>query len=223
MNDLVNIINSESRPVLAPHPLWAQDMGMDWVQRELYVCGEIDSDDAERFTVLVRQLEASAAPFRVLINTPGGDVGAMHTFVDLIRSSPCPVETVGVGEVCSAGNLMLACGDWRRVTENCVFMAHEYTLDGGELGYRAGKDRRKLHDWLHVRWAELMARYTERDEAWWKRQVAAGELWLLGGQAMVDVGLADEVIPFGGRAVLDAIHSREGFVKRVYPGEVSES
>lgn len=176
--------------------------------REIYLTEEILDETGSWFVRCVRWLETHGEfgrsftdPIRVVLNTPGGDVESMFAIHDAIRSTPCPVQVIGIGNVCSAGVLLLACGDQRLVTENLVLMSHESHGSEEGLGFRASQDRMKFRKWQHNRWCELMARYTsdiEKDAGWWKRKTERqAEYWLLGGQAIVDAGLADFVIHGG--------------------------
>jgi ATP-dependent Clp protease protease subunit len=173
-------------------------LAVDVHERIVYL-GEIEEGDGEWFAQAVNHLDGVPGPLRTIevwLNTPGGDVTAMFAIHDIIRSHP-NIRIHAYGQVCSAGVLLLACGHRRAVTESCVLMSHENRLGGDEegLGLRAAKDRRKYEDWQHAWWCELMARYTPKDSAWWKRTTERqGEYWLLGGAAIVEAGLADEVV-----------------------------
>lgn len=169
------------------------NLGLDWEKRIIHVSGEIGSGDGEWFWTVIERL-GREEPVEVHINTPGGDVDSMFAMHDAIRRHG-KVTTVGYGQVCSAGVLLLACGHKRFVAESTILMSHETTGSAGELGYRAAKDRRKVDDWIHVYWAELMARYTPMDAAWWRRKTEkTAEYWLLGGKEIVEQGLADEIL-----------------------------
>lgn len=182
----------------APHLAHKQNLSVDLLIREVYLTGELEEDTGDWFVLVMRELErrCSVSSVRVMLSTPGGSVDAMFSIHDAIRHTPCPVEVLAYGQVCSAGVLLLACGDRRLVTENLVLMAHEsrYGEDTEGLGFRASRDRRRFEDWQHYRWAELMGRYTPQEAGWWRRKMERqAEFWLLGGQAIVDEGLADGV------------------------------
>lgn len=165
---------------------------IDWDARRIYLDDHIEEETGSWFWTALRQLGSD--PVDVFLNTPGGDVTSMYAIHDAIRSHG-GVTVCGYGQVCSAGVLVLACAKDRIVAESTVLMSHEATADSGELGYRAAKDRRKLEDWQHVYWCELMARYTPHDAKWWKQKTERqAEYWLLGGEAIVAAGIADRVL-----------------------------
>lgn len=179
---------------LEPAPRLAHELnlGIDWTERIIYLTDEIESDTGAWVWQLLERWQCQ--PVEIHMSTPGGDVDSMFQIHDAIRRHRC-VTVTAYGQCCSAGVLILACAHKRRVTESLIWMSHESTASGGELGYRAAKDRRKVDDWMHVYWAELMGRYTPQDAGWWQRKTERqAEYWLLGGQAVVDAGCADVVI-----------------------------
>lgn len=181
----------------APWEVHVLNLDFNSKTREIFLDGEIEDGTGAWFWAVCRILGPGS--ITVHMNTPGGDVDSMYAIHDAIRWHG-DVTIVAYGQCCSAGVLILACAHRRVVGESLVLMSHESSSSGGELGYRAAKDRRKAEDWHHEWWCELMARYTPQDSAWWKRKTERqAEYWLLGGQAIVDAGLADEVLtPAGG-------------------------
>ena len=176
------------------------NLDLDPKTREIFIT-EIEEDFGAWFTKAFRHLlKQSRDPITIWLNTPGGDTTSMLVFHDLVRTSPAEVTVIGVGQICSAGVLMLACCHKRLVTENCVLMSHESRdEDAPGLLHSESKDRRKWADWMHDHWFELMARYTrphnpESNVTFWRKVTEKrAEYWILGGQAIVECGVADEV------------------------------
>ncbi len=179
-----------------PETVLIHHSGVDEQHRTIWVCGEIDGDLADLTAQFFHVI--GTAPATMWINSPGGDVSAMFAIYDIMRMPGRNICTIGFGEVASAAVLLLAAGHKRMVTENVVVMSHEpsFSAEEGEtVGLRAARERRKWEDWTHARWAELMARHTRQEPAWWRRITERkAEYWLLGGDAVVEAGLADEVI-----------------------------
>lgn len=189
-----NIFDDEEEIALVPAPRLAHELnlGIDWTDRTIHLTDEIDTDTGSWIWQLLERW--AGEPVSIHMTTPGGDVDSMFQIHDAIRRHGA-VTVTSYGQCCSAGVLILACAHSRLVSECLVWMSHESTAASGELGYRASKDRRKVDDWMHVYWAELMGRYTPRDADWWKRKTERqAEYWLLGGQSVVDAGCADRVI-----------------------------
>jgi len=185
----------EEEILLVPAPELAHviNLGINWKTRTIHLGGEISTESGEWFWTVLDYLGAD--PVKIHMTTPGGDVDSMYSIHDAIRRHG-NVTMTAYGQCCSAGVLLLACAHTRLVTESLIWMSHESNgYAGGDLGYRAAKDRRKVDDFQHEYWAELMSRYTPEDAAWWKRKTERqAEYWLLGGQAVVDAGCADRVI-----------------------------
>lgn len=202
MTDLAEVIESLMTPVPAPEFAHIQSMNVNLRTREVFVGGEITPDFGDWFTSVIRYLEMkSAEPIICWLNTPGGDVQSMFTFHDLVRSSTCKVITIGVGQVCSAGVLMLACGNRRLVTESCILMSHrsEDQLIGNLEQMEA---QMKVVKWSEEHWAELMNRYSPeqgpdgkaRDARYWfQLGKKTTEWWITGGANIIAEGIADAI------------------------------
>ena len=90
----------------------------------------------------------------------------------------------------------MACADERYVTESCMWMTHQAS-GFGSWGLRLdeSQSRRDADDWMESHWCRLMARYTPKTaKQWAKITKDRAEWWLLGGEAIVKEGLADEVV-----------------------------
>jgi ATP-dependent Clp protease protease subunit len=202
INDTFELdVDNINYPRRVPEFQHIDNMSVNVVEREIYVNGQIDEDFGPWFTAIMSYLNMrSEAPITIWLNTPGGEEVSMFCFHDLVRASKSHVTIIGTGEICSAGVLMLACGHKRLVTESCVLMSHR-GRGGVEGDYENIVARTKYIKWSEQHWAKLMDRYTpeevdgqRRDVSFWfnlgKKQP---EWWLLGGEAIVREGIADEV------------------------------
>lgn len=187
-----------AKPKLEPasalqHTLSTQ---VDEPTRTIYL-GDIDGGTGEWFSIVLNYFNSlSDKPVNLILNSPGGDVVSMFVIHDAIRSSKAPVHVHGTGWVASAAVLLLAAGHKRTVSESCCLMSHAGSTGSNEGDYRAVKDRRQWEDWNQTHWCELMGRYTPgKDAKWWAKTTAnKAEWWLLGGAAIVEAKLADEVV-----------------------------
>lgn len=191
----------QNYPVPVPELAHINQMDVNVVTRDIFVAGEIAEDFGEWFTLVMRYLEGlSTAGITVWLNTPGGDECSMFVFHDLVRASECQVTVIATGQVCSAGVLMLACGNNRLVTESCVLMSHR-GKGGIEGDFEQLEARLKYVKWSEDHWAMLMARYTPdfvdgqaRDQKYWfQLGKKKAEWWTMGGAAIVKEGIADAV------------------------------
>ena len=187
----------------APELAHIEELNVNVKTREVFVGGDITTTFGEWFTVVLRYLESqSTKPVRVWVNTPGGDVNSMFTFHDLVRASVCDITTIGTGQVCSAGVLMLACGNRRLVTESCILMSHrgEDQVTGSLEQMEA---QMKVVKWSEEHWSVLMERHTPEQDASGKTTLDAkywfglgkknAEWWITGGEAIVAAGIADAI------------------------------
>lgn len=190
--DLFDESSDEQRPTHAPVFTHQLDLEVFEKTRQIFVNGDIEENFGTWFTMVIRRLEGlSLDPITIWVNTPGGDVNSMFTFHDLVRASPCEVITIGIGQVCSAGVLMLACGNKRMVMPSCILMSHR-----GDEGISGKLEELKaqlnVSMWQEQHWASLMASYTDKDEKYWfQLGKKEAQWWLRGGQEIIDNGLVD--------------------------------
>jgi len=195
-------IGANNPPINAPALYWIHEFWVDLDKREIYIVGEIDGDFANQFLATFRHLlNQSHEPITIWLSTPGGDVEAAFMFYDLVINSPAPITIIGTGGVASAGVLMLACGHKVYVTENCTMMNHESTFSGEvALRHSEAKDRRKWEDWIGERFIVLLGKCTskrkgDKDASYWRKITdKKAEYWVLGGEAIVAEGLADDIL-----------------------------
>jgi len=104
--------------------------------RRIVLAGFIKEDTAAQFLEQVTALECTdmVKPISIYIDTYGGNVDAALCMYDTMKACCCPIVTVGIGKVMSAGVLLLAAGDKgnRFITENTRVMIHE--ISGGTFG-----------------------------------------------------------------------------------------
>jgi ATP-dependent protease ClpP protease subunit len=89
----------------------------------------------------------------------------------------------------------LACGDQRKVTDNCIFMAHE--IQGGldpDGPYWQNKDRMGALDKTVDMFAIAYARHTKHTKKWWSDLwKERREVWW-DAKEMLKHGIVDEII-----------------------------
>jgi len=65
----------------------------------------------------------------LLICSPGGSLSAAFALIDVMRGSAIPVNTIGIGEIASAGLLIFLAGakGKRVLTPNTSILSHQYS------------------------------------------------------------------------------------------------
>lgn len=97
-------------------------------KRIIMLSGDIEESP---ITIVIAHLfnlekEDSTKPIRLVINTEGGSVDDMLALYDVIQWLPCPVHTLGLGKIMSAGIFLLAAGEpgYREIGKNARCMFH---------------------------------------------------------------------------------------------------
>jgi len=101
----------------------------------LFISGDITEDTAVEIThkllsiEMINKSEGLDTPVNLFINSPGGDLNAAWQICDIMDFISTPVHTVGLGQVASAGLIILMNGEFgqRRVTDRTSIMSHQYS------------------------------------------------------------------------------------------------
>jgi ATP-dependent Clp protease protease subunit len=81
-------------------------------ERIVFLSGEVNElSIAQTITQLLSLAQHNTKPINLIVSTYGGSVDEMFSLYDVIKSLPCPVHTIGLGKVMSAGVLLLSCGE----------------------------------------------------------------------------------------------------------------
>lgn len=165
--------------------------------RRIVISGAIREDTAFQFLEQLTALEYLdiTKPITIYIDSYGGNLDSAFMIYDAIRMCNCPITTVGIGKVMSAGSLILASGDpgFRFLTKNTRVMVHPVSGrvmgDLGEMNIEI-EEVNKLQDM----YSSLIAQHTGRT----KKQVAEDmkrTIYMSAPEA-IKYGLADKVLPF---------------------------
>lgn len=98
-------------------------------ERIIFITGEINDVLASNIVSQIIYLSAVSQKKKIsiYINSPGGEVNSGLAIYDAMKSSPCPIETIGIGLCASMGALLLSSGDkgLRKAYPNCEIMIHQ--------------------------------------------------------------------------------------------------
>jgi len=104
--------------------------------RRIVIAGSVKEDSSAQFLEQITALECMDInkPISIYIDTYGGSLDAALCMYDTIKACCCPIVTIGIGKVMSAGVLLLAAGDKgnRFITQNTRVMIHE--ISSGTFG-----------------------------------------------------------------------------------------
>lgn len=182
------------------------DHGIDISKRRVFLTGPVQDSS------VVAQTDGAAAgftdtvvlnllwldshgegPVELWINTPGGDYLEMWAVHDVIRTMHSRVHTIGYGQICSAGCLLLAAGTGTRWTmPNAWFMWHGGDSAFEGLGPREAQDRARWLEATTRQWVKKMAQYTGKEPRFWADKVHDREFWL-DADGMLEHGVVDTI------------------------------
>jgi ATP-dependent Clp protease protease subunit len=98
-------------------------------ERIIFINGEINEETSCLIISEILYLQAlnQKETITIYISSPGGEVNSGLAIYDIIKSSPCPIETIGIGICASMGALILSSGTkgLRKAYPNCEIMIHQ--------------------------------------------------------------------------------------------------
>lgn len=165
--------------------------------RRIVLSGHVREDVAAQFLEQMTALEYidHTKPITIYIDTYGGNIDAAMLMYDCMRTSACPINTVGIGKVMSAGTLLLSAGDsgFRYITPNTRVMVHE--VSGGSVGTvsemeASVSESKKVQD----RFLSLLSKHTGKSKSLLLDDVLHQNNYMSAKEA-IDYGLADKVFP----------------------------
>lgn len=132
-----NVANIKTREVSSGHGEYSPNQQhMDTINRSVLLHGEVNEETISGVIshMLVLANVAPHKPINLIISTYGGSVDEMFSLYDVIKFLPCPVYTVAIGKVMSAGVLLLASGEKgkRSIGRSSRIMIHP--ISGGFFG-----------------------------------------------------------------------------------------
>lgn len=152
--------------------------GIDFRTRKIYLDEYIDRKSCG---LVIRALhlmedESKDAPITLIINSEGGEIEAGLSLVDALLGSPCPITTIGTGEVASMAFVILLTGDTRQATKRTNFMTHQgwTTIEGNTT---EAKRKLALMEKLETICYELINARTKKSRKWWEAQCENTDYW----------------------------------------------
>jgi ATP-dependent Clp protease protease subunit len=164
--------------------------------RRIVLSGEIREETAAVFLEQMTALERTdmEAPIAIYIDTYGGNVRSALAMYDMMRICACPIETIGIGKVMSAGVLLLAAGDKGRryLTSSCGVMIHQ--ISGGVFGTVAEMETNiKETQYLQELYIDILSKHSGAPKTKIKKDMQLDN-YMTAKQA-IQYGVADFVLP----------------------------
>lgn len=164
--------------------------------RRIVLSGVITEETGAQFLEHITALEYidHTKPITIYIDTYGGSIDAALLIYDCIRTTSCPINTVGLGKVMSAGTLILSAGDkgHRFIGPHTRAMIHE--VSGGSKGTISNMENsinetRRMQDV----YATLMAKHTGQKKSKVLEDMKIDNF--MSAKQAIEYGLADKLFP----------------------------
>lgn len=158
--------------------------------------GEVNEHSISNVIVqLLHLANQSHKPIHLVISTYGGSVDEMFSLYDTIKFLPCPVHTIALGKVMSAGVLLLASGvkGKRMIGRSARIMIHP--VSGGVLGnvFEAMNEMKEFERLQELMVSALMSETKMKKEEVDKLMKAGHDFFLTPEQA-IKMGIVDKII-----------------------------
>ncbi len=148
------------RPTLetANRPEANQSIGLERLlvpqddSRNVFLHSDVSENSVSNVIAQMLHLaETSRDPIHLIVSTYGGSADEMFGLYDTIKLLPCPVHTVGLGKVMSAGVLLLASGTKGRRLMGARSRIMVHSVSAGIYGNvfdieNETRELRRLHD-----------------------------------------------------------------------------
>lgn len=164
--------------------------------RRIILNGSIREETAAQFLEQLTMLEYAdlKKPIILYIDTYGGNLDAAMLIYDAMQSCVCPIHTIGIGKVMSAGALLLAAGDpgCRHISKHTRVMIHE--VSGGVIGSLTEMDISvKEMSKMQELYAEVLSSHTGQPID--KVLADMHQTLYLTAAESVNYGIVDEILP----------------------------
>lgn len=158
--------------------------------------GEVNEHSISNVIVqLLHLANQNHKPIHLVISTYGGSVDEMFSLYDTIKFLPCPVHTIALGKVMSAGVLLLASGvkGKRMIGRSARIMIHP--ISGGVLGnvFEAMNEMKEFERLQELMVSALMAETKMKKEEV-DRLMKAGHDFFLTPEQAIKMGIVDKII-----------------------------
>lgn len=149
--------------------------------RTILMFEPIDSDSAND---IIRQMIAmdqvsnckKRGTINLMINSPGGDISSMFAIIDAIKRIRCYVDTIIIGQACSAATFIALEGRKRMMTANASWMGHEMHQSLEDYHSKL----KCQYEFEKKTWSKCLEMYKDKTKLSKEdfEVIAHGELWL---------------------------------------------
>jgi ATP-dependent Clp protease protease subunit len=164
-----------------------------------FLTGEIEEENIENAIkwIVYENLICGNNPktLTMYINSSGGNLNDSLGLIDIMRTSQCPIRTIGIGSICSAAFMIFSSGTKgeRYIANNTSIMCHQYT-DGMEGKHHDIKSRFKEVELTNTRMIEILKENTGLETRTIKSKLLCPtDVWLT-AEELIELGIADNFL-----------------------------
>lgn len=164
--------------------------------RIVYMAGDVnESSISQVITHMLGLASISTKPIQFVISTYGGSVDEMFSLYDVMKFLPCPVHTIGLGKIMSAGVLLLSSGKKgnRLLGKNSRVMMHPISgVSSGNIFEVINEvsEHKRMQDLM----VELLRKETKMPKTEIDRIMKLGHDFYLTPEQAVKYGIVDRII-----------------------------
>jgi ATP-dependent Clp protease protease subunit len=160
-----------------------------------FLTGNVDGESIEkaiRWILMGARKPSPEHPMKLHINSDGGNLTDAFALIDVMRTSPVPIATVGMGNLMSSAFIIFAAGakGRRAIAKNTSIMIHQFNHE--YMGkYHDMKAYAEEIDRINYRMVAELARtgkLTEQEVG--SKLLKPSDVWLSAEQ-LVELGFAD--------------------------------
>jgi ATP-dependent Clp protease protease subunit len=160
-----------------------------------FLTGEINGESVEkaiRWIMMGSNNPSPDHPMRLYINSDGGSLIDAFALVDVMRTSPVPIATLGMGNLMSSAFMIFAAGTLgkRAIAKNTSIMIHQFNSDYTGK-YHDMKAYAEEIDRINYRMVAELARngnFNEMEVS--TKLLKPSDVWLT-AEGLVELGFAD--------------------------------
>lgn len=136
-------------------------------------------------------------PIELVINTPGGRITDMNAIYDTMRyiRKDCEIHTTGIGQVMSAGVVLLAAGTKgkRKIGKNCRVMIHQASAGAMGLTHEINNEVKEI-EYNQEQYIRVLSEETKMSVKTIKAMLAKNVNVYLSAEESVKLGIADIIV-----------------------------
>lgn len=161
----------------------------------ILLMGKINNNNSKEVVekILYLNKQEDVKRITLMVNSIGGGTQNAFSIIDMMAMSGKKVDTIGMGDICSAGLMIFMAGKKRKISSNATILSHQYSW-GMDGKHHELISVRKEQDLTAKRLLRLYKKCTKKSEHYIRKHLLKeSDVWLTPEEA-VKHGLADEVI-----------------------------